>query len=1246
MKYTALLLFVLFSSSLFSQSEIWGLKEYDGLSKGGFIYTIDSATKKVIIQHRFLQLYNYDEDVDNVTPEIHSSTGDFISISGSYLIKYNPSYQTNSFKVLGDRPFGRFCAVNDSLWYVLRDRGLFKINPITMKVDSIIGYKAIFHTADGGPIMINDSTMIWSQIVEAYGGIICKLDLRTDEISILYNMDDFMDAQYFPTGSLIPYGGKFYGVTYQHLDNKKNILIYSYDMLSGVFQQEYKLENKYILRDQVNGLVRGDDNKLYSVGQISKNDRDFYVFSFNPINSVFDSIGPIDESIGTKPYGTFIKDKNGVLYGSCLEDGLNDDGSIFTFNPTTKEIDLLYAYDTIKSLGIKKNLVLSPQEDFMFISFKMNNYRRVTIDRLNIDGSGYKNLSELNHIYGNNKGSHPFEIQQLINDKIIGVCKHGGAYSENSYVLDDGSGVLFEFDSRNKQYSVLHQFDDLDYRLYPSDLFMLSNNRVLGLLRSTHVNFPSSKFLFDMNTNKYTQLNDFPWMKYEESAQMIGDSMMYSIVSDNGSSPFQLVKYNVFTDYMEVLIECDENTEISNLEQLDEQYLVFQEVVDVYDDVDSTFLTSYNFQNNIFQRITNLNQFSHNGDDNIVRFDFKVSENKTLVGRFKTVPLTKDDENQVLWLYSYAKYDVTHDEMIKLQESSYIADNDWGQYLIPNYIESYEDDGSYFASIEKDADYFTGALLDIDFQFNKVDTLSFFESSLGDGIAMVNLVEGISGFKKFRKTDYYNHWLGKVSSSWYDSENWLSSIIPDTASEVCIDAFTPFDLVIDTLVKVKKIIVTENAKLNVSETGSLSILDRIINHGNVSLKGDSKQKASIIEAHAMENFAACDYYYSTDSLLNEILASPVESKGFQYSELYDISSFSSNEFVWNPEEQFPYYPSPTDAHYYKGSNRDIDFNGTFNSGAFQLEIPVLNHNQLYPMVNPYPSSLDWTQLDLSNLSHHALYGFNSYDSTYCVFVDGLGFQTPLIQPLDVFWVSTYGNENIELKNEDRIHALQFFEESDEERNQLVLQARGVGGVDRAMISFNPESSSGFEGVKDAIKYSLSNNDRPNIFTLADAQPLVINQLPDTAMMDLFVEAGVNGNYTISIDKNIGFDYLVLEDLIWKTRHNLLEEDYSFDYFTSDGHYPFKLYFSEWGTQPVEAGDIQIYYYPESIVVRSNKQIEQATIVFYDLMGRGVLEFNETDFHYFEHPVSLPVGHYIVQLRSNDVVVNTKVLVRH
>ena len=147
------------------------------------------------------------------------------------------------------------------------------------------------------------------------------------------------------------------------------------------------------------------------------------------------------------------------------------------------------------------------------------------------------------------------------------------------------------------------------------------------------------------------------------------------------------------------------------------------------------------------------------------------------------------------------------------------------------------------------------------------------------------------------------------------------------------------------------------------------------------------------------------------------------------------------------------------------------------------------------------------------------------------------------------------------------------------------------------------------------------------------------------MMDLSVKAKTDGTYKISIPSHTGFDFVVLEDLIWNKRIDLLKEDYSFDYFTSDDNYPFKLYFKPWALEPVEEADIDIYYYPENLVIRSRKQIEYAEITFYDLAGRVAYEFHEGNFFHIEKPISLPVGHYIVQLRSNDLVINRKVLVR-
>lgn len=213
------------------------------------------------------------------------------------------------------------------------------------------------------------------------------------------------------------------------------------------------------------------------------------------------------------------------------------------------------------------------------------------------------------------------------------------------------------------------------------------------------------------------------------------------------------------------------------------------------------------------------------------------------------------------------------------------------------------------------------------------------------------------------------------------------------------------------------------------------------------------------------------------------------------------------------------------------------------------------------------------------------------------------------------------------------------------KNILVIRAEGPGGSDQTKISFNPFATAGYDKDMDHLKIILANSRRPQIFTFADTFLISTNLLPDTSMLDMAIQVSDNGIYTVGIERNIGFDYLVLEDLIWEKKINLLEGDYSFEYFKSDGYYPFKLYFSEWAIQPIEESDIEIYYYPERLVVRSKKQVGSAEINIFDLAGRKSLTFKEKNFFFIEKPIPLPTGHYIVQLRSGELMVHKKILVR-
>jgi hypothetical protein len=251
---------------------------------------------------------------------------------------------------------------------------------------------------------------------------------------------------------------------------------------------------------------------------------------------------------------------------------------------------------------------------------------------------------------------------------------------------------------------------------------------------------------------------------------------------------------------------------------------------------------------------------------------------------------------------------------------------------------------------------------------------------------------------------------------------------------------------------------------------------------------------------------------------------------------------------------------------------------------------------------------------------------------------------PLIQPLDVVWVKAESNESVEFKNSDLMHAIEY-QEDQSNKDELVISASFGEQKDLTYIRFNEEATAGFDLKHDASKVFFSDLVRPMIFSWAGEEKVSVNQLPDTTMLDLSVLAPERGHYKISIAENNNFDFVVLEDLILHTKTDLLKENYAFEYFPTDGNYPFKLYFKDWVLEPLEEGDIQMYFYLNRLVLSSKKQIQSADITFYDLVGRVALEFKEQNFFQIEKLVDIPAGHYIVQVRSREVIKNLKIFVR-
>jgi len=1243
MKRILFVFFLFFQLAVFSQSEIWGVKQYYGALGGGYLYSIDSVANKVNIQHRFANVSTL-ESSQYQQPKKHNASGSWLGIVDRSLVKVNELSNQVDYKYMENFAWGQFYELYDAEWLVLQDSGLYKINPYSLELKEIDGVFMGNSSNDLGLTRFNDQFLYWNQVANYYDGIICRLDLQTEQVETIYNFDDFKDANYQPVGKLVKIGNLLYGLSYIQNQGERGMFIFSFNPSSGMFNEEFYVGNNNINDSEVVGLTLYN-GILYGIGKIIEDEDINYVFSFDPSTKEIDNLAVLDENICSGPNTSLQLADNGKFYAAGRNKGIGNFGSIFSFDIITNSIELVHSFSGSKlALNLRRSFALKNEDVYFFDKSEDSNYSFL-FERKNLDLHKLDTIFDITNILPSNEGSIPSNIIQAPSGKIIGNTIHGGSFL-NSLI---GNGLLYEFDPLTKDYKVLKVFTDFGRDVFPSELFSMSDNRIFGIAESSTRSFNDTKYIYDLNNNEYTRLGDFPWNRSIESAEMISDSNLLMIISFKGREPYSLMKYNVFTDDYDTLLSPPDTEFLSNLERYSDSVFLFQKVIEGGSDSDSSIVVSYNMNTGDEEAFLDLNQYKVPGR-NKERFYFTVSEDQKLLGTFMNNIFVKDEkgEKYEYWTYNPASYMPESGQMKILFDSSMYYDKDSYLMLIYKVTEAYQDaQNTFFALNESGGESINcGVMKEFSIDENEVQTLEYLEDYLlnsSNTFAQINVEPSklirVSGWRSFK------YWSGNESKDWYNKNNWLGYNIPDTSDYVVINALVPHHPVIDTFVKCNSINVLEHARLDVNPFGSLTVVEEVINNGSIHLYGNDTLKASFIHSQDFQINNSTTYNYLSDTNIREVISSPLETEGFNFSEYMDVYVYDPHELMWDENENYPFYPEKEQVYFYDQEFKSLIFKGEIHHQDLEIDIPYAEEEIMYPIPNPYAASLDWTQLDLSQLENKALYRFNIEDSTYSAFVDGMGWESPLIQPLDVVWVYSGGNESIALKSADRFHASMKDLEIEKPLNELIISVNREGLKDQAIISFNPLASSEFDGEYDAIKQYLSKSEKPNIFTKTSDKILSINQLPDTSMMDLFVESGNNGNYTISVDKHQGFDFLVLEDLIWNKRIDLLEQDYNFDYFVSDGHYPFKLYFSEWAMQAVADEDVQIYYYPESIYVRSSKQIDDAQILFYDLAGRVVLELQAHDFHYFEKHIDLVGGHYIVQLKTGDLVVNRMIWVQ-
>jgi uncharacterized repeat protein (TIGR03803 family) len=281
--------------------------------------------------------------------------------------------------------------------------------------------------------------------------------------NILYNFDmigNQNDGGYFPYSNLIYYNNVFFGTTSGGGVNDKGTIFFI-DTL-GNFQTLYD----------------------------------------------FGSVGNIND--GSAPYAGLLE-FNGILYGTTSSGGNYNSGTIFSINPNGI-MGNYFDYTTLYSFGHDgmfdgcipyASLILC--NNLLFgTTINGGDNNKGTIFSIKLDGKNYRRLYSFGTVGGSTDGAVPYASLLLYYDMLYGITYNGGNNNYGTIFRLDPNGIS----SNNYNYNTLYRFGSIQADgIRPYASFLLLNDLFYGTTQNGGLHNIGTIFTFDPNGDPSNEYN-------------------------------------------------------------------------------------------------------------------------------------------------------------------------------------------------------------------------------------------------------------------------------------------------------------------------------------------------------------------------------------------------------------------------------------------------------------------------------------------------------------------------------------------------------------------------------------------------------------------------------------------------------------------------------------------------------------------------------------------------------------------
>jgi hypothetical protein len=356
--------------------------------------------------------------------------------------------------------------------------------------------------------------------------------------------------------------------------------------------------------------------------------------------------------------------------------------------------------------------------------------------------------------------------------------------------------------------------------------------------------------------------------------------------------------------------------------------------------------------------------------------------------------------------------------------------------------------------------------------------------------------------------------------------------------------------------------------------------------------------------------------------------------------------------------------------------KTVTFEGTFNNG--DISIPVTytanDANAGYfdgwnLIGNPFPSAIDWnasgwdkTKIDNTLYFYEedhttGLKRYWYYNGAGGTVTDLAGVSlnstslTPQIIPsAQGFFVKANASGDVVIPNSARTHSQQIFWKGKTlPTNFLRLRVDGNKLSDELIVRFIDDATEKPDSKYDAYKMQSQGDKLPQIYSFGSAVPLAINTLPfekQTSIVPLGMSCQTAGNYSISASE-IFFDesqevYLVDKMQTVGNGEFLtvnLREKPTYEFYFDGGNTTnrFEIHFfneNYTGINTINELLFEVFAYKNELVVNlQQKDLNQANVIIYNLLGTKVFEQKLFENGTHRLPLTLVSGVYVVKVET-------------